>query len=232
MKTRNLRPELMDDPHLDRSAHFQALKGLERLNRITRNAALSYRPLRELARSLRTETLRVLDIGTGAGDVPIGLCRRSAREGLSFQIDACDVSEQALEFARQNIRRAKVSVRLFRLDVLEDDITEPYDAVICSTFLHHFTDQEAEHILRKMTAAARGRVVVVDLARSRLNWWQVWLATRMFSRSGVVHFDGPQSIKAAFTPREVRQLAERAGLKNIRLRRSWPCRFVLTGEPG
>lgn len=231
LKSRHLLPERMDDPHLDRPLHFQALRGLARINRWTRNASLSYRPLRELAQMAGRDRLRVLDIGTGAGDVPIALCRRADREGLLLEIEACDVSPQAIEFAKENIRRANVSIKLFPLDVLNEEIPGRYDVVMCSTFLHHFTESQAVEILRKMTSAAELRVIVVDLVRSPLNWGQAWLATRIFSRSQVVHYDGPQSIRAAFTLSEIHRLAEEAGLKDIRLRRSWPCRFVLVGRP-
>lgn len=231
LKSRHLLPEQMDDPHLDRARHFQALEGLARINRWTGNASLSYRPLRELAQTMGRDRLRVLDIGTGAGDVPIALCRQAARDGISLEIDACDVSPQAIDFAKQNLRRANVSVKLFPLDVLNEEIPGRYDAVMCSTFLHHFTDSQAVEILRKMRTAAELCVIVVDLVRSPLNWGQVWLATRILSRSQVVHSDGPQSIRAAFTLSEIQRLAEDAGLEDIRLHRSWPCRFVLVGRP-
>lgn len=230
LTTRDLQPEVMDDPHLGRGQHFQALRGLERINRWTRNAKLAWRPLRELARSTGRDRLSVLDIGTGAGDVPIGLCRYAARSGISLEIDACDVSSQALEFARNKIEPAGLPINLFPLDVLKEPVPRRYDLVMCATFLHHFTETQAVGILEKMRAAARHRVVVVDLIRSRLNWFQVWVATRLFSRSKVVHFDGPQSILAAFTPAEICGLAEQAGLENLEIRRSWPCRFVLVGE--
>lgn len=54
----------------------------------------------------------------------------------------------------------------------------------------------------------------------------------VLSRSKVVHFDGPQSVRAAFTLPEIRSLATRAGLQDIELRTSWPCRFVLVGGNG
>ncbi|MBI2481042.1 MAG: nucleotide-binding protein, partial [Planctomycetia bacterium] len=115
-------------------------------------------------------------------------------------------------------------------DILRDDIPEQYDVVMCSQFLHHLTNEDAQAVLRRMKSAATKRVVVVDLERSRANWLQVWFATRVLSRSKVVHFDGPQSVRAAFTVAEFKTLADSIGFASVEIRRKWPCRFVMVGE--
>jgi len=230
MQARVLVPEAMDDPALDRTSHFQALRGLQRINRLTGSARLPWGPIRDLALELGRDRLSILDVATGAGDVPIGLHRQALREGIQLDIEACDVSEQAMQFAAENFRRADLEIPLFRLDVLEDAIDRTYDAVICSTFLHHFSEGQAQQILRKMASASAHRLVVVDLVRGRLNWLLVWLASYGLTRSKVVHFDGPQSIRAAFTAAELRAIAKRAGMQDFTIRGLWPCRMLLVGR--
>jgi 2-polyprenyl-3-methyl-5-hydroxy-6-metoxy-1,4-benzoquinol methylase len=220
----------MDDPELDRSDHFQALRGLQRINRWTRNAGLAWRPVQELARQLGRKHLKILDIGTGSADIPIQLWRRAQDAGLDLEIEASDVSDQALQFAAQNCERAGAKLRLLPLDVLQERIEEEYDVVMCSQFLHHLSDEQAELVLDKMKAAATCRVIAVDLVRSRLNWLQVWFAARTLSRSKVVHFDGPQSIRAAFTIDEIKTIAGRIGFSEFSIKSHWPCRFVLVGD--
>jgi hypothetical protein len=102
---------------------------------------------------------------------------------------------------------------------------------MCSQFLHHLTLEQAVLVLAKMAEAAVHRVVAVDLIRSRLNWVQVWLATRLLSRSRVVHFDGPQSVRAAFTRPEMHVITSRIGFAHVDITSHWPCRFVLVGKP-
>jgi 2-polyprenyl-3-methyl-5-hydroxy-6-metoxy-1,4-benzoquinol methylase len=230
MKTRLLVPELMDDLALDSSEHFQALRGLQRINRWTQNASLAWRPLKDLARQLGKSSLRVLDIATGGADIPIQLWQRAQRVGLELQMDATDVSSQALEFAAGNCKRAGAPLILHELDVLKHSINERYDVVMCSQFLHHLTGEQAELVLGKMKTAATHRVLAVDLVRSKVNWLQVWFATRMLSRSKIVHFDGPQSIRASFTIEEMKAIAGRVGFPKVSIQPNWPCRFVLIGE--
>jgi hypothetical protein len=57
-----------------------------------------------------------------------------------------------------------------------------------------------------------------------------WMMTRAFSRSRVFHHDGPVSVRAAYTPDELRALAQAAGLQGARVRRQAPWRMVLTWQ--
>ena len=53
-------------------------------------------------------------------------------------------------------------------------------------------------------------------------------ACRVLSRSPVVHFDGPASVRAAYTLAELRSLADRAGLTGATVRPVFLCRMLLT----
>ena len=230
MQSRVLVPERMDDPNLDRDEHFRALRGLQRINRLTGNAQLAWRQIQQLAREQGLNHVRVLDVATGAADIPIALHARAQAAGLELEVDACDVSPQALELAQTNCEHAGTTIRLLELDVLSEPIPDGYDMVISSQFLHHLTDDQAQSVLANMASAVHHRVVVVDLVRSTFNWCQVWLATRVLSRSHVVHFDGPQSIRAAFTVAEIAAIANRVDFDAVSIRGHWPCRFTLVGD--
>jgi len=73
--------------------------------------------------------------------------------------------------------------------------------------------------------------VVDDLIRSRLGYALAWSGTRLLSRSWVVHTDGPLSVRAAFTPAELRRLAAEAGLTTAELVPFWPERQRLIWSP-
>ncbi len=224
---RRREPEIMDQPGLDLREHERALAGLRRINRLSGSAAILWPPILDLARASSNE-LRILDIATGGGDVPIDLWKRAQRSGLAVRIDACDVSLQALDHARERARREHATVRLFQLDALCDDLPADYDVLTCSLFLHHLEEDEAVGLLRRMTAAARRMVLINDLVRSPAGLAAAYVVSRLITRSRVVHVDAPLSVKAAFTIAEVRDLARRAGLEPVKIERRWPFRFLLT----
>lgn len=227
LRRRRRLPELMDQPGLDRSRHFEALRGLERINHVSRSSYAFWPAVRRMARS-SGQPVRVLDLATGAGDVPIGLWRLARRAGIELEIAGCDRSSQALEYARQRAREQRAEVRFFALDALAEQLPAGYDVLMCSLFLHHLDDGQAEDLLRRMALATRRLVLVADLRRGRDGYLLAWVGTRLLSRSAIVHTDGPRSVEAALTLAEARALARRAGLEDATVEPRWPCRYVLT----
>ena len=75
------------------------------------------------------EPLRVLDIGTGSGCIPIAL----KMERPSWQISAVDVSEDALEIARKNAAQNEVDIKFENGDLHNHEewsFDEPFDLII------------------------------------------------------------------------------------------------------
>jgi SAM-dependent methyltransferase len=230
LESRRRCTEWMDQPGLHAGDHARALRGLGRINRVSRSDAILWPAILGLAAGSGDEPVRVLDLACGGGDVPIALARRAARWGLDVQIDGCDVSPVAVRFARAAAADGGVPVRFFERNAVADPIPEGYDVVTCSLFLHHLGDDEAVRLLRKMAGAARRRILVNDLLRSRLGYLLAWAGCRLLSRSTIVHHDGPASVLSAFTLAEVRELVTRADLDGVSLTRHWPCRFLLSGS--
>jgi SAM-dependent methyltransferase len=218
----------MDQPGLDRSRHIHALRGLERINRWSGSGRILWPPLRDLARQNGRAPLRVLDVASGGGDIPIGLWRKARRAGLPLLIDGGDLSPQAVEYARQRALADGADLRFFQLDALGGPLPDGYDVVICSLFLHHLDEEQAPGLLRHMARAAGRMVLVNDLRRTLIGFVLAYFGTRLLSTSEVVHTDGPRSVEGAFTLDEVRRMAWQAGLEGATVAKCWPCRFLLT----
>ncbi|MGI9518530.1 MAG: methyltransferase domain-containing protein [Pirellulaceae bacterium] len=227
LKRRQLIGEIMDQPDLNQQRHFDALRGLTRINRISRASSVMWDPIERLARGTG-RPLRILDLATGAGDLPIRLWQLGQEAGLSLNIAACDKSPTALQYARNNARRAEADVKFFELDLIDDDIPGEYDVIICSLFLHHLEVPAVVELLRKIGDQVGQLLIVSDLRRSYGGYLLACLATRLLTRSHVVHVDGPRSVRAAFTISEIHDMARQADLVDVRLARKWPCRFLLT----
>jgi 2-polyprenyl-3-methyl-5-hydroxy-6-metoxy-1,4-benzoquinol methylase len=216
----------MDQPGLDRDRHFQALRGLERINFWSRSAAIVWPPLAEAARR-SSRQLRVLDVATGAGDLPICLWHWARRAGIALHFDGCDLSPDAVAYARQRAATQGAGVSFFTCDALGPSLPGGYDIVLSSLFLHHLEEEQAVQLLRRLAEAAKRMVLVNDLVRSGAGLLLAYVGTRMLSRSLIVHTDGPRSVEGAFTPPEARALARRAGLVGATVEPRWPFRFLL-----
>lgn len=227
VRRRRREPEIMDQPDLDSHQHRRALRALQRINALSGSARILWPALRDLARQ-SPPPLRVLDVASGAGDVPLGLWKRARRAGLPMQFAGCDQSRTALEYARGRAERHQADVSFFERDVLNGPLPEGYDALTCSLFLHHLEDEQAVDLLRRMGQGARRMALVNDLRRGTDGLLLAYVGSRVLTTSPVVHTDGPLSVRAAFTLPEVRDLARQAGLEGITLARCWPCRFLLS----
>jgi SAM-dependent methyltransferase len=227
LEQRRLRPEVMDQPGLDPAQHARALSGLARINWWSRSAGILWPQLLRQALATR-EPLRVLDLATGAGDVLIRLSRLARRQGIRLQVEGCDVSAVAVEYARRRAEEAGADVRFFVHDALAGPLLSGYDVVICSLFLHHLKRDQARAFLARMAEQARSLVLVNDLVRCVGGLLLACVGTRLLSRSWVVHTDGPRSVQGAFTVAELRALADEAGLRGAEVERRWPFRMLLT----
>jgi 2-polyprenyl-3-methyl-5-hydroxy-6-metoxy-1,4-benzoquinol methylase len=221
LAVRHRQPELMDDPALPADEHRQALAGLARVNRFTRSARLFWPTIAKQAAALG-RPVHILDIATGSGDIPHALHRIATARGVPLDISACDISPVAIAAAEQG----GPGVRFFVHDVVRHDWPGKYDVATCSLFLHHLDEADAVRVLERMRRSAR-IVLVNDLARSRANFALVWLACRMFSRSPIVHIDGPLSVRGAFTAAELLRIAAAAGLDSATVTPKFPARMLL-----
>jgi len=220
----------MDDPVLDRGRHEAALCGLSRLNYLSGSAGIIWPPLAALARQLGRQQLRVLDVASGGGDVPVRLWHRARRAGLDLEIQGVDVSPRAVEFAAERAAIEQTAIHFSVLDVLAGPLPGGFDVITCSLFLHHLAEEQGVLLLKTMAKAAKHLVLVNDLRRSAAGLALAYCSTWAVSVSDVVRVDGVRSVRAAFTVQEATALARAAALKGAIVERRWPFRFLLSWE--
>jgi len=222
----------MDQAGLDERLHRDALIGLRRINRLSGSGRIVWSAIEKLSVTEPARQWRVLDLASGGGDVAMDVARRAARRRVNIQVDACDVSSFAVQYATTRASQRRITnVHFFQKDVLNEPLPDGYDVVMCSLFLHHLDEPVAAALLSKMAAVANRMVLVNDLCRSTLGFVLAWLGCHLLTRSPVVHVDGPLSVRAAFSIDEVRNVARSGGLNGAKVDARWPCRFLLQWSP-
>lgn len=223
--SRRLEPELMDDPGLDDRRHRVALRALARLNVLSQAHEPVWQAIEPLLGDGRT--LRLLDVATGSGDVPVRIGVMARKAGCSLEVAGCDKSPVAVGAAKERAAAAGVSARFFTCDVLGEPLERGHDVVTCSLFLHHLDEAGIVALLRSMGEAAGAMVVACDLRRTVRGLLLAAWASRLTTMSHIVHTDAVLSARAALTIEELRELAVRAGLEGAQVHRAWPSRMVL-----
>ncbi len=228
IRERLLQAELMDQPDLDPALHVQALRGLRRINVVSRTSAILWPALASIAQQVGPRRLRILDIACGGGDNAVALAQQAQRANVAVSIDGCDISNCAIDEARRRAAEASAEgLSFFQRDVLAQPLPAGYDVLTTSLFLHHLQEEQARQLLARMGAAADRGILVCDLQRSWLGYGLAWIGCRVLTRSKIVHVDGPRSVEAAFATAEIGQLAESAGLDGAAITHHWPQRWLL-----
>jgi len=77
-------------------------------------------------KDLKIEKLKILDIGTGSGIIPITLKKHFP----NTEVSAMDISEKALEIAKKNSEFYQTEINFIQADYLNTELTENYDVII------------------------------------------------------------------------------------------------------
>jgi ubiquinone/menaquinone biosynthesis C-methylase UbiE len=211
-------PELMDRPGLDRALLREELQTLEDCNRRLGGHHLALHYVKRFVGATRAGSLSILDLGTGAADIPRAIAAWARQRQLPVAIAAVDGNSEVLQLAGESCR-GWPEIRLEQHDLRALPYKpESYDLVLCSLALHHFASAEAVGLLRSIHRLVRGGYLVNDLCRHWPAIWSTEILFRALSRSPVFRHDAAQSCRAAFTVRELRAMAERAGLDRFQIK--------------
>jgi ubiquinone/menaquinone biosynthesis C-methylase UbiE len=209
-------PEHLDGPLGDRAVLTGNLRDLRRVNRFLGGTALSRRAIDALVGDSRAP-IRLLDVGTGAADIPIALLAAWRAAGRRLEVTAIDSRPEVIAGAAEASGAAAIDgLELAVADGLElpyDDGS--FDIAHASLVLHHLEPDQAVALLLEMARVARLGVVVNDLVRGRLAWIGAWLISHLLTGNAFTRHDAPLSVRRAYTVREARALFEGAGLRPV-----------------
>lgn len=95
--------------------------------------------------SFEEKEIKILDIGTGSGCIAISL----AKELSKAKVTAIDISENALEVARENARINKVEIAFLQQNILKlEELEGEYDLIVSNP--PYVREQEKEEMQRNV----------------------------------------------------------------------------------
>lgn len=218
--------ELLDDPAAECAAVRESLRNIARANRWFGGREAVREGLRRALAGVtpapRTP-LTLLDIGTGAGDLPRMAIEWAARRGIPLRAFGLERHPAAARLAQQS------GLPTFLADAATLPLADrSVDLVLVSQVIHHFAPASIVHLLRECDRVARTAVIVADLRRSRIAafGWRFTGPLFRFDRHTVD--DGVTSLNRGFTTASLRALLRAAGvdgsvsaLRGVRLVAVW-----------
>lgn len=224
LSRRSGQPELLDAGRLSGAELRMNLADLARLNRLPGGTRASAHAVAGLLVGVARPT--VLDVGTGAGDLPLAFAARG------WEVIGLDADPAVVAEAR--VRTAGVAaVRILQGDVTAlplDDAS--VDVVHASLLLHHLDPAAAVAALAEMARVGRRGVVVNDLRRGLLPLLATAVAIAAVGRCRTTRHDGLLSVRRSYTPKELDQLLAAAGLRVVHRTASWMPRLIISAIQG
>jgi ubiquinone/menaquinone biosynthesis C-methylase UbiE len=221
--------------HLDKGDYTpeeyeECLVELRRVNNYLGDAsALRHSLFPEIERA-GLQSFSLIDVGAGSGEllrVVATWARETERRAFCVGLEFNARSARAILEESSGLPE----ITSVRGDALSLPFADGrFDYAICSLLTHHFKDEQVVTTLREMSRVARRRIFVIDLHRHPLAYYLYTTLGRLFLHNRLIREDGALSILRSFRPDELRRLASRADLADIRLKRRFPFRLVLSGN--
>ena len=195
------------------SQQEEAFSGIDNSRKYAENAQksmLRYRAFLDNHQSLDVEG-RHLEIGAGPGVLAVEIARAHPEVEITAVEISPDMATDGGEFVAKNGLEDRIE---FVIGYAEDegllDSLGEFNLVYCTYTLHHWVDA-AETISNLKSAVPNDGVL--DLYDLRRVWWLYWVP----SHNGFF-----KSIRAAYTPAEVRSMLRESGFEGFKIKNEFP----------
>lgn len=198
--------ELMDDPECDPDRLAATYERFDMINRLISAWGRVYRDHLRPALAGLDRPARVLDLGSGGGDVVRRLARRARADGIAVEWTGADPDPRAHAAAIAHPEPGVTFVRTTSTELRRAG--EVFDVVLSNHVLHHLDAEALATFSDDSLALARGPVLHADIERGRRAYALYAVGVIPLARGTFLRVDGLRSIRRSYRQAE---LADRLG---------------------
>lgn len=206
----------MDDFSIQDERIDRALEELNIINKYLGGISTTKSALHYFIQS-KKEELKVIDIGSGSSDNL--LAAKSKYPNL--QILSIDKNLRALSSSKNQTK--KLNSDAFKLPFKNNSC----DIVHAALFLHHFSEEQIQILLKEFLRIAKKGIIINDLQRSYFALLGIKILTFLFSKSEMVKNDAPLSVKRGFIKQEILKLLSDVSVTNFVIKKRWAFRWMV-----
>ena len=227
LRTRSAELEIMDDLDCHGEVVDQTLRELEVINRLLGGDYVTIDGIQKLITTSNKKDLTIADCGCGGGDLAMKIINWGKRRGLNLKVEGIDANPHIIDFAKKNCSQYN-EITFEALDVFSKEFKQRnYDILTATLFVHHFDDDQLMQLFSSMRSQARIGVVINDIHRHSFSYHSIKWLTKLFSKSAMVKFDAPLSVRRAFKKNELIDILTKASIENYKLKWKWAFRWQL-----
>lgn len=218
--------EIMDDFSLEGEELREALDKIASINQLLGGNKLTLQGIIQLLKeSDRTQTVIIVDVGCGNGDMLRMWADYGKRNNIKLQLIGIDANAFTIEHAR--ILSKEYNNVTYRCeDIFSDAFAElKYDILLCTLTLHHFKNNEIETILNVFQKQATIGIVINDLHRSAIAYRLFQLVCSLFQLNRMSREDGLTSILRGFKKKELEDFSKKVQARKQSISWKWAFRY-------
>lgn len=196
--------ETMDDPQFSGPELFRALQHLKYINRHFGNYDAVRRAVDQvIVHNPGTESLHIVDLGCGGGDLMCYLDGYLRNKGIEVKFTGIEINAHIIKRAGDRACR-NLKVEFIEADVLAPDFEIPNcDILMASHFIYHFTHDGLQEFVKRNLHHVKLAYVFSELRRSRRSYWLFKIFGPVVFPGRITILDGLIAIRRAFTIREM-----------------------------
>lgn len=231
---RSTAPEMMDNFQMEGSLLRDALDKIAAINRLLGGNKVTLEGVGKLLKwsgqkeNPDNRPVRVLDVGCGNGDMLRAMAKYALHKGVTMELIGLDANAFTVKHAESlSAGYPNISYRcadIFNELKMETELPEsdfaydkqPYDIILCTLTLHHFTDEEILRLISVFDRQAGMGIVINDLQRSALAYYLFKGLCWVFNLNDMSREDGLVSILRGFKKKDLERYSAQLIAKDAR----------------
>ena len=208
---RELEPEILDHLPADDPRARQSRQDLRLINALMGNARFLAKPL---ARFLTgKKTARILELGSGDGTLMLAVARRvSATVKTPVTLWLLDQQNLVAPETIRQFQQLGWTVHILNLNLFDwiaRPNADPYDAITCNLFIHHFPPEGIQTLFTSVSSRSNAFFAV----ETRRNSFCLLITKLLWfiGCNSVTRHDATVSVRAGFNDQELSHLWPKAG---------------------
>jgi 2-polyprenyl-3-methyl-5-hydroxy-6-metoxy-1,4-benzoquinol methylase len=225
-KYRTNTAEIMDDFTMEGEILRDALDKIAKINQLLGGNQLTLQGVQQLLENVsKTETIVIVDVGCGNGDMLRTLAEYGDKNNLDLQLIGIDANKFTINHA-VNLSHHYPNIRFMCEDIFDEAFSKlKYDIVLCTLTLHHFKDIEIVDLISVFERNSRIGIIINDLQRSALAYRLFQGLCFVFRLNDMSREDGLTSILRGFKKSELKRFSENLNFKKYSIHWKWAFRY-------
>lgn len=224
-KYRSREREIMDDLLMEGELLRKTLDQIAAINRRLGGNKATIKGVHTLLKDMPKDAVcTIVDLGCGSGDMLRAVADYGRKNKFNFRLTGIDANEYTVDYARK-LSTNYPEICYKKGDVFDDSLSgSAYDIILATLFLHHFTNEEIENLLKPLVKNIRIGFVINDLHRSRTAYYLFKLIS-LFISNPMVKKDGAISVLRGFKKNELIAISRKIQGTISSIRWKWAFRY-------